>query len=317
MVNDSNQTRKTILDGLRNSSTPLSGARLAEILDMSRVAVWKHIQVLREMGYDIDPTPSGYILQSDGDHLYRWEFEKGKEDYKAFRELDSTMEEARREAAKGCRSFTTIVAESQSEGRGRGTRKWDSREGGLYFTWVIRPELPLPFHYIYTLAAATALSVTAEELYGIHLRTKWPNDLLWENRKAAGILAEMETRGDRIEWLNLGMGINVNNRLDSPEAVSLEEIRGSRLDRKEVLLSLEKNYRKILIEENPLSVRRHWEKRCGSIGKKMKLKSARGETFSGRFTGLDPSGSLILEKGSGKADTALFGDIYIKEGEIL
>lgn len=313
MVNETDQNKKTIISMLKNSKTPVSGEIISEKLKVSRVAIWKQIKALKELGYDISSSPKGYSLDSHRDHLYSWEFDKGMEHYKAYRQLDSTMEPARKLASEGCPDFTTVVAETQNKGRGRGTRQWISDEGGLYFTWVIRPELPLAYHYIYTLGAAAALVETIRELSGIELRTKWPNDLYGGDKKVAGFLTEMETSGDTVKWLNLGIGINVNNEAGLSAGTSLREIGGTELDRKELLIRFEASFRKMLKESSPEKIRNQWMKSSRTIGKRIQLLTADKRRISGTAQSIDPSGSLVVLNRNNKTQQALFGDLYIKE----
>lgn len=313
MVNDQNFKRQTILSMLRNADKPLSGQLLAENLDVSRVAVWKQINSLKELGYDIVSTPNGYILEKDSDHLYSWEFSEERENYHSYKVLNSTMEQAALQAEQGCPSFTTIVAETQTGGKGRGDRTWISSDGGLYFTWVIRAELPLAYHYIYTLAAAIAITQTAGELYNIELETKWPNDVFRQGKKVAGILAEMKCSGDSLTWLNLGIGINVNNDPSLKSGISLSEIAGRSLDRKEILTTLESSFKNILSEYSPEEIRNIWSRQSCTIGKTVTLKPAKGPLIEGNALNLDAAGALVVETDKGIKQQALFGDHYIKE----
>lgn len=297
---------------LRNSDKPLSGERISEKLNVSRVAVWKQIKTLKDLGYHISSSSSGYTLDENTDHLYSWEFEGGKEHYQAFRELDSTMDLAREYAREGCTDFTTVVAESQKKGRGRGSHQWISPEGGLYFTWVIKAGLPLAYHYIYTFGAAAALVQSVRALTGIELSTKWPNDVYRGDKKVAGFLTEMETSGDSLKWLNLGIGINVNNEETSPIGISLKEINGSVLDRRDLLTQFEKTYRSLLRENNPEEIRKLWCRKSLTLGKKVALKTADKRLLEGTAKTIDSSGSLIIENKNNKTQQALFGDLYVK-----
>lgn len=284
-------------------------------MGVSRVAVWKQINALKELGYEITSTPKGYQLAEDRDHLYSWEFSQTRENYHAYPVVNSTMEKAAAEAEKNCPSFTTVVSETQTGGKGRGDRKWISPEGGLYFTWVIRPELPIAYHYIYTLGAAAALCRTSRDLWGIELATKWPNDVYYKGKKASGILTEMKSSGDSLSWLNLGMGINVNNDPHLKSGISLSKIAGRSLDRKEILTSLENNMKNLLRDNNPREIRNLWTRLSCTTGSKVKLQNSHNEIFEGDALALDASGALIVKSVKGKEQQALFGDLYIKKEE--
>lgn len=286
---------------------------MSERLGISRVAVWKHIKSLQQMGYAIEGSASGYSLEDDIDHLYSWEFSSSRDNYITFKNLDSTMNIAREKADKGCPSFTTIIAETQNAGKGSADRIWHSNEGGLYFTMVLKPELPSAYHYIYTLAATAALKKTIEKLYNISTGSKWPNDLMYQDKKIAGILTEMHSKGNKINWLNLGVGINVNNHPGLVNSCSIKEISGIRHDRKNLLTSFEDQYKKIIKDNKPSEIRRLWKQGNLTLDKEIILKSETGDVIKGVSTDIDAAGSLLIKDSKNKIQQALFGDIYIKE----
>jgi len=310
MVNEISKTKHSILKMLRDSRETLSGQQMSENLKISRVAVWKNIKSLRDMGYSIEGTASGYILTDDKDLLYSWEFKGVGDNYHTYRELTSTMDIARIEAEKGCDEFTTIIAEKQSAGRGRGEKQWLSNEGGLYFTTVLKPRLPMAYHYIYTLAAAVVLNDTVKEIYNIPLSVKWPNDLLYNNRKLAGILTEFHVLGDRLKWLNLGIGINVNNSIDNDMRCSIREISGSIQDRKILLSSFEGKYKKLIDNNSPSEIRSLWKRDNFTLKKDIRLKTSSGQVFNGIAEDIDATGALLIRGNNNIKTQALFGDIY-------
>lgn len=298
---------------MRDSRGPVSGEQMSTSLSISRVAVWKHIKSLQELGYSIEGTPSGYILYDTGDHLYSWEFDSPRKNYHTYRELNSTMDMARRKAEENCDNFTTVIAETQNEGRGRGNRKWESDEGGLYFTTVLRPQLPSAYHYIYTLAATTVICETVRELCSVDLQTKWPNDVLaGNNRKISGVLTEIHMTGDSISWLNLGVGINVNNNPGLEKSSSLKDLCGRPVSRRDILTLFENKYRKLLDSINPADVRSRWAGNSCTINKKIELHTGSGRILKGTAEGIDESGSLLIRDNSNKVKQALFGDLYIQ-----
>ncbi|MDA3809794.1 MAG: biotin--[acetyl-CoA-carboxylase] ligase [Spirochaetaceae bacterium] len=312
MVNNKNSTKVKILSMLRNSPDFVSGQKMSDHLGISRVAVWKHIKSLQELGYRINGSSTGYTLIDDKDLLYSWEFHKNRENYQTFSELISTMNTARDEVEKGCDSFTTIIAEKQSAGRGRGNHIWQSNEGGLYFTTIIKPELPLAYHYLYILAAAVAIREAVEELYRIPAKSKWPNDILFEEKKLAGVLAEFQASGDRIKWLNLGVGINVNNINNIENSCSIKEIIGSKQDRRILLTTFEDKYKKILSDSGPVEILNRWKKNNYTLNKKIQLKSITGKLFKGIAEDIDSSGSLMIKDNNKNITKALFGDLFIQ-----
>jgi BirA family biotin operon repressor/biotin-[acetyl-CoA-carboxylase] ligase len=310
MVNKANNTKKKILTMLRENMSHQSGEYMSEKLGISRVAVWKHIKTLQEMGYAITGSASGYIFNDEKDYLYPWEFEKERDNYIIFKHLDSTMETAREKAEKGCPPFTTIIAGTQSAGKGSADRKWVSDEGGLYFTIILKPDLPSAYHHIYTLAAAAALRESVESLYSIRSSTKWPNDLLYNDKKIAGILTEGLIKGNRFNWLNVGIGINVNNHPGLENSSTIKNISGKSHDRKKLLTTFEDSYRKIIKENSPDEIIRLWKKNNHTLGKNVSLRSVSGRVLKGLAKDIDASGSLLISDREKNIQQALFGDVY-------
>jgi len=190
--------KSRILALLRESDGVVSGSAICARLGTSRVAVWKHIQKLQEMGYGIESGPKGYRLNSSPDSLQPWEF-PGREDRVVFLpEAASTMDVAKELARKGCPAFTVVVAGRQTQGRGRLRRVWDSGEGGLYFRVVLRPSLPVLWSPRVNFLAALTLADVLRDGYGVDAGLKWPNDILVEGRKLSGLLAEMGSEGAQV-----------------------------------------------------------------------------------------------------------------------
>ena len=130
--------KEKILKMLRSSGKIVSGATLSNRLGISRVSVWKHIQGLKENGYEIVASSQGYHLAGSPDALFPWEFPERISKIHYYPQVDSTMDIAREMARGGCPGFTVVIAGSQKKGRGRLSRNWHSGTGGLYFTIVLR-----------------------------------------------------------------------------------------------------------------------------------------------------------------------------------
>ena len=313
MVNERANPKKIILSLLRDSNETVSGQKMSIKLGISRVAVWKHIKALQELGYAISSTSSGYKLEKEKNHLYSWEFENSHDNYQTFKKLSSTMDKAREEVEKGCKTYTTIIAETQSAGRGRADRTWKSDEGGLYFTSILRPELPSAYLYIYTFAASIVLKRSIFQLYHVQSELKWPNDILHNGKKLAGILTESNIRGDRINWLNLGIGVNVNNTPSLENSCSINSIKGTDQDRKILLTTFEINFKKLIKSHTPGEIRSLWLMDNLSINKNINMKSSTGQRFNGVIETVDSGGSLIIREKNNKVKQALFGDIFIRQ----
>ena len=212
-------TKDEILNYLRNTENYISGEELSEKLGISRSAIWKNINLLRESGYVIESaTNRGYKLVSVPDALTAREILSGlktsvigKTVY-SYETIDSTNNEAKRQAQAGAPHGSIFVAEQQSGGKGRLGRVWSSPAGtGIAVTILLRPDAS-PLH-ITNITLLTGLAVCkAIRVYtGCDARIKWPNDIVIGSKKVCGILTEMTAEIDRIEYVAVGIGINVNN----------------------------------------------------------------------------------------------------------
>ncbi|MDR0586622.1 MAG: biotin--[acetyl-CoA-carboxylase] ligase [Treponema sp.] len=238
MVNEKTlSTKAGLLELLRECfPLPVSGEKLGRILGKSRVAVWKAALSLREAGYPVLSAEAGYRLENmDGDFLYPWEFGAEEKRFRHWARTDSTMNRARELAFEGTEGGTVVISETQSAGRGRNGRNWVSGPGGLFFTLIERPVLPLEDRYFVTMAAHIALARTISYITGVRARIRWPNDIYIENKKVAGLLSELSAEGDRLSWISLGAGVNLNNQ--GPRgSINCSSVRGRPVSRKETLL---------------------------------------------------------------------------------
>ena len=226
----------------KNRDCPISGQALAEKYQVSRNAVWKAVNSLKEEGYMIlSARNRGYVLARDCDRLsgegIRAYLPPELEEMPlyVFQELDSTNNEARRMLASGFRGRACVVSEYQSAGRGRGTHTFYSPAGtGLYLTLLTAAqELPTPPSLI-TIAAAVAVYRAVEAFCGLQLQVKWVNDLYLDGKKAGGILSEAVTdlESGHIEEAAVGIGLNVTTEEFPPDirdrAISLGSNAGNR-----------------------------------------------------------------------------------------
>ena len=213
-----------LLKELRSQREIISGEHLSAVLGISRVSVWKHIHKLQELGYHIMSTPSGYRLIDSPDIPFPWEFSDHDYNILYYPEVSSTMDTAKELARKDCPDFTVVVAGRQTRGRGRLKRQWLSDDGGLYFTMVLRPDIPVLMSSRVNFLASLTLACVLRELFQIDAAVKWPNDILVDGHKISGMLSELEAETDRVLFINIGMGINVNNDPSGVEPLSLIHI---------------------------------------------------------------------------------------------
>lgn len=234
-------------------------------------------------------------------------------------ELSSTMDEAARLAAEEADEGTVVVAERQSAGRGRQGRSWVSQPGNLLLSVLFRPDpAHLPFiSIIGGLAAARAVRKVA----GLDPRIKWPNDLMLNGRKAAGILAESAVEGHRVCYAVLGIGLNVAldpaaDEAISAIAVSVNEAAGQEIPRetlfRQLLMELDDLYRRLPAKgrasgQNPVA---EWSGLLETTGRRVTA-SFRNERFEGEAVGVDETGNLLLRLESGEVMTLTAGDVTL------
>jgi BirA family biotin operon repressor/biotin-[acetyl-CoA-carboxylase] ligase len=317
---------EAILNFLRqHTAAPLSGEEMARHLKVSRTTVWKRIKSLEQMGYEIEAsTRSGYRLLNSPDLLAPWEVNpllKTKRLGKVvhyFHAIDSTNAKAYELASKGAQEGEVVVAESQEKGRGRLGRLWFSPPFlNLYVSIILRPDIPPNQASLLTLMAAVATAETLEQFSGLQPIIKWPNDILLRNRKIAGLLNEIHSETDRVHFVILGIGVNLNV---DPEkfpreirslATSLKHETGKTVLRKVFLSSLlettEKWY-KIFLKEGGLHILKAWKGWAQIQGKKVRVTSF-GEVLTGVAIDVDSDGALILGTEDGKRKRVVAGDV--------
>ena len=258
--NRMSQRKRTVIDMLRASPGFISGETISSALGISRNAVHKHIKTLRSRGYRIvGVSRRGYRLEEEPCRLdipVVSEMTRHRLLGRALRyydEIDSTNLEAKNLAADGAPEGTVVIAESQSAGRGRLGRRWTSPAGkGLLFSVILRPDLPMADVHLMTLVAAAAVAEAVEQQTGLSVLIKWPNDLYIDEKKVGGILLEVSGEQDEVDWVVVGIGINVNTEFTElpvvlrRTAVSLKMASDQAVDRSEllarILLSLESMY---------------------------------------------------------------------------
>jgi BirA family biotin operon repressor/biotin-[acetyl-CoA-carboxylase] ligase len=312
-----NETKRQILNALRECSGYLSGETLSNQLGTSRVSIWKHIRSLKEDGYVIEASPRGYRLVSSPDLLLPYEFPGLEQRIHYFPEVGSTMDAARELAKKGVGEGTIVIAEAQTRGRGRLSREWFSPEGGIYFTLVLRPKISPAYAPRINLMASIAVAATIRKLFGLKAELKWPNDVLIEGRKVCGILAEMEAEMDVVNFVNVGIGINANTSIPQFEktATSLKYALGKEISRKEflsVLLTEIERRQPLLMKADLLE---EWKKFSVTLNKDVEI-AAPGEVIVGRAIDIDTTGALIIKERDGSLKKAMAGDcIHLREGK--
>ena len=322
--------RKTIVEMLKSAGENfISGETIAGELGITRTAVWKHVQKLRESGYRIlSRERRGYKLEDAPDLLLPSEIQIGLDtqiigkEMHYFPSVASTNHTAKALAYHGAADGTIVVAEEQTGGKGRLDRMFYSPRGkGIWFSIILRPKFLPHDAPKCTLMAAVAVA-EAMKRFKLRAEIKWPNDILHDGRKLTGILTEITAEMGRITYIVIGIGINVNmSRDDFPAelrdvAASLAEMNGDELSRVEMLRAVLEEFDELYREVNASGfdeVIRRWKKYNVTLGKEVRVISAGddGETFTGKAVDLSADGALIVETAQGRR-TIYAGDVSIR-----
>ena len=301
-----------ILQVLRQQKGSVSGEQLSSTLGISRVSVWKHIHKLQDLGYEIQTGPGGYQLMSTPDVLYPWEFPGRESRIYFYPELSSTMDLAKDLARQNCPEFTVVIAGRQTHGRGRLNRMWLSDDGGLYFTMVLRPDIPLPLSARVNFLASLTLARMFRETFNIEATVKWPNDILVDGRKISGMLSELEAEADRVFFINIGMGINVNNNPSEvePAATSLRELSGQQVDRRIILAHFLNEFEEGMQKADFDNVISEWKKFTVTLNRRVRIVT-RQEVSEGLAVDVENDGALLLEMAEGTRKKIVYGDCFL------
>jgi len=308
----------------------VSGAELAEQLGISRAAIWARIQELRNLGYEIQASPhEGYRLRSVPDVLHADDLlallEPGMvigRDIRVFQETTSTNDVVDKLGRDGVKEGVVVFAESQTRGRGRLGRTWVSVHGkGLWFSVLLRPPLPPQAATQMTVASATAMCRALRQISGVRAEIKWPNDILVNDRKLCGILTEMTAELDKINYIVLGIGVNVNfAAADFPSelrkiATSLAIETGHDIRRSEVataiLRALDADYGRVCRGRFE-AVADEWEANCTTIGRNVEI-ACGNRVIHGRAESLDPEGALLVRTQHGHLERIIGGDVTLRK----
>lgn len=320
--------RDTIIEFLKkNEGKFVSGQAMSEGCNVSRTAIWKHIQTLRRKGYEIESyTKKGYRLISSPDLVSPLEIE-GKLttkiigcNYHYQESTDSTNTVARNLAMKGAKEGTIVIAEEQVAGRGRIQRGWFSPyTKGLWMSLILRPPfLPMEAPKC-TLMAAVAITKAFHELGLTDARIKWPNDILVNGKKIVGILTEMQASMEQIHFIVIGIGINVSLQEDDlPDEI--KEIATSfwmenvRVSRTEVLAMVAKHLEEqyMYVCENGFGkILDEWRNLSMMLGKEVQVNEV-NNTYTGFADDIDADGNLLVTLHDGSVHRVVAGDISVR-----
>ena len=301
-----------ILKILRSCGDGAPADQLSAALGISRVSLEKHIDQLQDSGYQINLTAGGYRLVNSPDILFPWEYQGAAANILYFPEVTSTMDIARQQARNNCPDLTVVIAGRQTRGRGRLKRRWLSDDGGLYFTMVLRPSIPVQSCFKVNFLASLTLTRVIREMLGIDAMVKWPNDILVADRKISGMISELEAEAQRVFFINVGIGINVNNdpTAAEPGASSLKKIAGRAISRKDLLTRFLAAFGDRMQNADFEDVISEWKQYTVTLGRRVRIVTHR-EQSEGLALDVDENGALVLEQADGQRKKIIYGDCFI------
>ena len=303
--------KEEILRLLRSADGYISGQELCNRFGVSRTAVWKAINQLKEAGYEIEAQQNkGYRLMAAPDLMTEAEIkslmhtEWVAKEVLYFDTIDSTNTKAQELAEKGYPSGTLVVADKQESGKGRRGRSWVSPSGtGIFMTLMIKPDINPNNASMLTLVAALAVAKAITSVTGEEALIKWPNDIVVNGKKVCGILTEMNAQFDYINHIVVGIGINVHNE-SFPEEISqmasslMIEAGGKRFHRAQIIADtmsyFEQYYDTFLKTQDLSALVREYDELLVNMNKAVRVLDPK-EPFDGKAMGITPKGELIVD----------------------
>lgn len=316
-----------VLRMLKETDGYVSGQELCEQFHVSRTAVWKVIKQLETEGYEIEAVRNkGYRLKMAGDILSRTELlssintEWAGREVLYFDETDSTNTELKKAAEKDAPHGTLAVADYQTMGKGRRGRSWTSPHGvGIWMSILLRPRLHPSCASMLTLVAALAVAEGIEEVCGLESKIKWPNDIVVNGKKVCGILTEMSTELECINYVVVGIGINANAEV-FPEgireiATSLLLETGSRVGRSRligaVMKAMEKYYGLFLEKQNMSGLLDAYNSKLANKDNVVRV-LAPGNEYTGTAEGINEEGELLVRMEDGELRAVISGEVSVR-----
>ena len=326
-ISNANSGFEKVLNFLKTHNTEyLSGQDLSDVLKISRVAVWKHIKKIKELGYSIETKQKlGYRLVANTELLLPWEIKQdltteflGNKVY-YFDSIKSTQDFAMKISSNPENNGTMIIAQKQTGGKGRDGRKWFSPAGGIWFSVILKPVFDISILTLFPVASSLALSMAMEKCLEIKPELKWPNDVTINGKKVAGMLVDASLESNRIENIVLGVGINfdvdekgiekdMKNTPNFYGAISLTKIKRDSnpikliqtflVELEQIIYLLNKGQVKKIVKE--------WTKRSSTIGRNVEWDTREGKA-KGKATKIDEDGALVIS--NKKTIRILAGDI--------
>lgn len=316
-----------ILKLLKECDGYISGQELCDSLQVSRTAVWKVIKQLQAEGYQIEAVRNrGYHLSAVADVMTEAELKSRMEGafcggFLEYREeVDSTNNLARRLAEEGAADGTLVVAESQTAGKGRRGRGWISAKGtGIWMSLLLRPDISPASASMITLVTALAVADGIEAVTGLNPKIKWPNDIVIGGKKVCGILTEMSAELERIHYVVIGIGINVNMEEFPQEiqetATSLFQQTGEKVNRSQVVAAVMKameTYYEEFLKSGDLSLLlQKYQEKLANKDKEVTVLAPTGH-YQGICLGIDEIGELLVRRNDGTVNHVVSGEVSVR-----
>jgi len=308
----------------------LSGEKLSKSLGLSRAAVWKSIKKLQSLGYKIESKQNaGYKIYPNPSLLFPWEISDGLQTDTIggkiyyFDTIDSTQNFALELSHRPHENGSLVIAERQTQGRGRLNRRWVSPKGGIWLSILLRPNFEPSYTSLYPMLTSLALAVAIQKTLKIKTELKWPNDVTIKGDKVAGILIDASIESNKIDYLVIGVGINfkikpskITSQIKTGQkkygitTLVKENQQGNPVKLvQQFLLELERYYNNV-ISGSISDIRKEWMKRSSTVGKNVTATTTTG-IIKGKAVGIDKTGALLLSS-RGKVQRVLAGDIAYK-----
>lgn len=306
----------------RHKDAHVSGEDISKELGVSRASIWKHIEILRNLGYEIEASPHlGYKLLARPDRLIPEELKEGLKTKSlgnkilAYESLDSTNDTAYQLAEGGEKEGTVVIAEWQKKGKGRQGRHWVSPKGGIYLSCILKPEIEPKEVAKITLVSAVAVCASIRKIAGVPAMIKWPNDIIIRKRKVCGILTEIKAEQDKVNFVIVGIGVNVDmptNLLPAGATSLIKESESKPLKvelTKKILENLE-HYLTLFKEDGFNKIRDEWRNFSAILGQYVKI-HCHDEKIEGQAMDVDEDGALVVRLETGIQRRILSGDVVI------
>lgn len=320
--------KEKILRMLKEAEGYVSGQDICELLGVSRTAVWKNINQLKEEGYEIEAVQNrGYILKQTADSLSEFEIKSEINECEWFAEkiyfydeIGSTNDECKKLAEEGAKHGTLVVAEKQTKGKGRRGRNWESPKGtGIWMTLLLRPDIEPYNSSGLTLVAAMAIDKAITEVTGLDAKIKWPNDIVVNGKKVTGILTEMSAQPEMINYIVIGIGINVNTE-EFPEdiaktASSLKIESGKTIKRSSIIALFgkyfEQYYARYIKTQDMSLLIDEYNKELINVDRQIKV-LAKENSYTGIAKGINRHGELIVETEDKELRNVVAGEVSVR-----